>query len=352
MNTGIRRARAAKMLLAAALLLLAPLGSPVPRARAQTPAPPATERVPPKLNPWPYAGNSGAARATAEEAAQREKRVRLLKKFIQTGAILLIGYLLIFTLVGIINRQVKDLRVRHIVRKNISYLITALMLLYILFLWAQNIGTITIFLGFASAGLALALQEVILCVAGWFHLIVQRPFEVGDRIEFGGVKGDVIDIRLLQTSLLEIGNWVDCDQSTGRIAHIPNSAVFKREHYNYNRGFEFIWNEVKVLVTLESDWRRAEELMLARARGLAEGMEAVVRRKIAAMTRRYVIRYEKFTPIVYVSLRDSGVELVLRYLTEAKQRRSTQDALIRGILDDCAKEPRIALAYPTYRIVR
>jgi small-conductance mechanosensitive channel len=168
----------------------------------------------------------------------------------------------------------------------------------------------------------------------------------------GGVKGDVIDIRLFQTSLLEIGNWVDSDQSTGRIVHIPNSAIFKKEIYNYNRGFEFIWNEIKLLVTFESDWKRAEEIMLDRARALGGGMEEVVKKKIAAMTRRYMIHYDKLTPIVYVAIRESGVEVTLRYLTEAKQRRSTHDSLCRGILDDIAKEGRVQLAYPTYRIVK
>ena len=324
--------------------------SPIPAH--PSPPPPAASVSAAIAHPGTVVKNPAPARIAAKETARGEERARLVKKLIQTGIILAVGYLLIFVLVGIVNRQVKDLKVRHLVRKNISYLVTVLMLLYILFLWAQNIGTITIFLGVAGAGIALALQEVILCVAGWFHILVRRPFEVGDRIEMSGIKGDVIDIRLFHTSLLEIGNWVDSDQSTGRIVHIPNSAIFKRENFNYNRGFEFIWNEMKVLVTYESDWKRAEEIMLGHARRLAEGMEEVAKRKIAAMTRHYMIRYDKFTPIVYVAIRDSGVELTMRYLTEAKQRRSTQDALSREILEEFGKEPRISFAYPTYRIVK
>jgi small-conductance mechanosensitive channel len=168
----------------------------------------------------------------------------------------------------------------------------------------------------------------------------------------GGVKGDVIDIRLFQTALLEIGNWVDDDQSTGRIVNIPNSAIFKKENYNYNKGFEFIWSEIKILVTFESDWKRAEEIMLTQAGRLVSGMEEVVKKKITAMTRRYMIHYDKLTPIVYVSIRDSGIELALRYLTEAKMRRTTHDALCRAMLDEFAKHERVQFAYPTYRIVK
>jgi small-conductance mechanosensitive channel len=353
MKTRVSRARAARGLWTAGILLLFSLAPGLLAAQEPIPAhTPAAGAVPALSHPGPVVITPAPARLAAKEAARAEERTRLVKKLIQTLVIVAVGYLLIFMLVGIVNRQVKDLKVRHLVRKNISYLITVLMILYILFLWAQNIGTITIFLGVASVGIALALQEVILCVAGWFHILLRRPFEVGDRIELGGIKGDVIDIRLFQTSLLEIGNWVDNDQSTGRIANVPNSAIFKKENYNYNRGFEFIWNEMKVLVTYESDWKRAEEIMLGHARRLAEGMEEVAKRKIAAMTRHYMIRYDKLTPIVYVAIKESGIELTLRYLTEAKQRRSTQDSLSRAMLEEVSKEPRISFAYPTHRIVK
>lgn len=290
--------------------------------------------------------------ASTADGKLRESRAALWRKIIQSCVILAIGYLCIFVLALLVNRQIKDLKVRHLVRKNISYLVNILVLLYVFFLWAQNIGSLTIFLGVAGAGVALALQEVILCIAGWFFILLRRPFEVGDRVELGGVKGDVIDIRLFQTSLLEIGNWVGSDQSTGRIANIPNSAMFKRENYNYSRGFEYIWNEIRILVTFESDWKRAEEIMLAHARSRVMVTEERVKRKIAAMARRYMIHYDRLTPIVYADIKDSGIELTLRYLTEAKQRRSTQDALCRAILDDFKREERVNFAYTTYRIVR
>jgi len=152
--------------------------------------------------------------------------------------------------------------------------------------------------------------------------------------------------------LLEIGNWVETDQSTGRIVNVPNSAVFKKENYNYSRGFEFIWNEIKILVTFESDWKRAEEIMLNHGQTQADGMEDVVKNKIRKMTSRYMIRYEKLTPIVYIDIKDSGVQLTLRYLTESRKRRTTSDLLCRAILDDFEREGKVNYAYPTYRIVK
>lgn len=274
------------------------------------------------------------------------------KKLLQTGAVVIVGYLTVFLLVGIINRRIKDIKMKHLVRKKIVYLVNFLVILFVVFVWIQNISSITIFLTVVGAGVALALQEVLLCMAGWLLIIIRRPFEVGDRIEMGGVKGDVIDIRLFQTAVLEIGNWVAADQSTGRIVNVPNSAVFKKENYNYNRGFEFIWNEIRVLVTFESDWRRAEEIMLDSARKESSGLETIARKKIDEMAKHYMIYYEHWTPIVYVEIKESGVELVLRYLTEARKRRAGHDKLCRAILDDFSREPKVSFAYPTYRIIK
>ena len=276
----------------------------------------------------------------------------LQKKIIETIFILLTGYLLMFGFIGIINKRVKDIKTRHTVRKNAVYSVSIILFVVIFFIWIQNINSITIFLGVAGAGLALALQEVILSIAGWFLILLKHPFETGDRIEINGIQGDVIDIRIFQTSLLEIGNWVDADQSTGRIVNLPNSFVFKHANYNYSRGFEFIWHEIPVLLTFESDWKRGKEIMMSHAKNLAEGLEAEVSRKIGAMRNRYMIYYGKLTPIVYVNIKDSGVELTLRYLTEAKKRRSTQDQLCQAILNDFKKDPQVNLAYPTYRIVK
>jgi len=288
---------------------------------------------------------------TAEDRVN-SRRDAIYSKLLQTALIVLIGYLAMLFLVRVINYRIKDLKLRHLTRKNVVYIFNVLIILYIVFLWVQNISSITIFLSVISAGVVLVLQEPILSIAAWFFILVRRPFELGDRIELGGVKGDVIDIRLFQTSLLEVGNWVQADQSTGRVVNVPNSAVFKKENYNYSRGFEFVWNEIKIFVTFESDWKRAEEIMTMHGAAEAEGMGEIVKKKIRKMTSQYMIRYEKLTPIVYVDIKDNGVELTLRYLTEARKRRTTADSICRAILNDFEKEPKVDFAYPTYRIVK
>ncbi len=280
------------------------------------------------------------------------KERSIQRRIWETIFIALVSYLLMFSIVGIINKSIRDIKIRHTLRKNAIYLISITSFVIIFFIWIQNINSITIFFGVASAGIALALQEVILCIAGWILILVRNPFSVGDRIEINKIKGDVIDIRLFQTALLEIGNWVDADQSTGRIVNVPNSFIFKAGNYNYSRGFEFIWHEIPILLTFESDWKKGKQIMLKHASKLAEGTVEKVQRKLHAMSNRYMIYYDKLTPIVYVRIKDSGIELTLRYLTEAKNRRSTEDYLCRHILEDFAKEDSVNFAYPTYRIVK
>ena len=279
-------------------------------------------------------------------------RDQVMQQLWMTVVFIIAAYGILFVLNRIINRRIENLKSRHTIRKNVSYMINFLLIIAVIFIWLQRLNSLSIFLGFASAGLALALQEVILCVAGWFLIIARHPFGVGDRIEIAGVKGDVIDIRVLQTSVLEIGNWVDADQSTGRIVNIPNSYVYKHPNFNYNRGFEYIWNEIPVTITFESDWNRAKEIMMHHACQVADGLEDHFKRRIERMTSQYMIYFQNYTPIVYVDIQNSGIRLTLRYLTEAKKRRSTTDELSRAILDDFSREQAVTLAYQTFRIVK
>ncbi len=173
--------------------------------------------------------------------------------------------------------------------------------------------------------------------------------EVGDRIEIAGHKGDVIDIRLQQFTLNEIGNWVDADQSSGRIIHIPNGKVFSEPVANYDRGFRYIWHEVPVLVTFESDWKKAKDILTGIAFKHAEHLTAQAEQDLLTASRQYLINYTKLTPIVYTSVTDSGVRLTIRYLIEPRRRRGTEHAIWEDILTEFAACPDVDLAYHTVR---
>lgn len=246
-------------------------------------------------------------------------------------------------------RRVQDARGRYYARKAITYLTVAVGLIVMIRIWFTGVRDWGTFLGLVSAGLAIALKDLVANLAGWAFILWRRPFEVGDRIEIGAHAGDVIDLRLFQFTLLEIGGWVGADQSTGRIIHVPNGKVLTEPLANYTKGFRYVWDELAVLVTFESDWRRAKALLERVAATHAEHLTDEAQRQLLEASRRFMIFYTKLTPIVYTSVQDSGVLLTLRYLCDPRQRRTTAQAMWEDILTAFAAEPGIDFAYPTTR---
>jgi small-conductance mechanosensitive channel len=246
--------------------------------------------------------------------------------------------------------RIENVTLRYSVTKTAGYVLGFLLGVALLSIWLGDIVELSTFLGLVSAGLAIALHEPVTNLAGWAFLVIRKPFRVGDRIELdGGPAGDVIDQRLFMFSILEIGNWVDADQSTGRIIHIPNGVVFRRTIANSTHGFRYIWNELAVTVTFESDWERGYEILSELAHEAASEIGEEAREEVARTARRYMIFYEKLTPIVWVSVADNGVTLTVRYLCEARRRRSSASKLWSGILRAFAAETDIDFAYPTTR---
>jgi small-conductance mechanosensitive channel len=209
--------------------------------------------------------------------------------------------------------------------------------------------TLATFFGLLSAGLAIALKEPVANLAAWGFIVWARPFEVGDRIQIGAHAGDVIDLRLFQFTLNEIGNWVSADQSTGRIIHVPNGRIFTEPLANYDKGFKYIWNEVAVLITFESDWKKAKQILARIADKHAEHLTAQAEEELLTASRQYLINYRKLTPIVYTKAVDSGVQLTMRYLIDPRKRRGTEHAIWEDILTEFAVCPDVDLAYHTVR---
>lgn len=249
----------------------------------------------------------------------------------------------------IIYRQTKDVKKRYRWRKGITYVITFLIIFLIGRIWFQGFGSIATFMGIFAAGIAIALQDLLVNIAGWLFILWRRPFEVGDRIEINNNAGDVIDTRLFMFSLMEIGNWVHADQSTGRILHLPNGLVFKYSLANYSRGFDHIWNEIAVLVTFESDWEKAKDILSKIANKHAEHLSKNAEKRLKQAAKRYMIFYSKLTPIVWTSVQDSGVLLTIRYLCDPRKRRSTSQVIWEDILRQFGACDDIDFAYPTTR---
>lgn len=274
---------------------------------------------------------------------------RLLTKLLVSLLIILTLWLLRLLVTWVASRRTEDVRVQYRWRKATAYVAVALGALLIGVVWLENIQSMAVYLGLVSAGLAIALKDPLTNLFGWVFIVWRRPFVVGDRIQIGQHAGDVIDLRIFQFTMLEIGHWVDADQSTGRIIHVPNGQVFSDALANYTTGFEYIWNEVPVCVTFESNWEKAKEILQEIANRNAAQLSQSAADRIQQAARRFMIMYSKLTPTVYTSVEDSGVLLTIRYMCDPRKRRSSEQAIWEDILKAFAEQPDIEFAYPTQR---
>lgn len=254
-----------------------------------------------------------------------------------------------FAILKIVWRFTEDPRSRYNWRRSVSFTIGFLTVILIGSVWIRAIGQFGAFLGLLTAGLAIAMKDPLTNIAGWIFILTRKPFGLGDRIQIGEHAGDVIDLRLFQFTLLEIGNWVDADQSTGRIIHIPNGVIFTQHQANYSSGFKFIWNEIAVLVTFESNWRLARDILQKIVSEHAEALSADAEKKIIEASKKYMIFYQYLTPIVYTTVKESGILLTMRYICDARRRRITEHEIWEDVLKAFAAQKEIEFAYPTQR---
>ncbi len=172
---------------------------------------------------------------------------------------------------------------------------------------------------------------------------------MGDRVQIDDISGDILDISFFEFTMLEIKNWVDADQSTGRIIHVPNGLLFTRAIKNYNQAMNYIWNEIPVTITYESDWKKAKKILqqieIEHLKPLVEKLKP----NLEKAKKDFYVVYANVNPTIYTSLEDHGVKLTLRYLCNPKKRRNTEQLAIENILTEFAKHSDIDFAYPTTR---
>lgn len=250
----------------------------------------------------------------------------------------------------IVRRQTDDEEIRYKWRKNLAYVLSFFGFIIIGRIWFEGVGSLATFLGLLSAGLAIALRDPVTDMAGWVFLIWRKPFQAGDRIQIGETKGDVIDIRFFKFTVLEIGNWVSADQSTGRVIHMPNHLVLRESIANYTSDFDFLWNEIPIVVTFESDWKKAKEILIDIAQDHMQDYVLDAEEQVRRATKSYLIRYKNLTPIVYTEVVEVGVKLTIRHLSHARKRRGINQIMWEDILDRFAQEDSIDFAYNTLRI--
>ena len=271
------------------------------------------------------------------------------KIFVSICAVVLL-WLLRFLIKRVIWQHAEKVETRYRWRKTTGYIYMILVFLVLFRIWFNPHWDIVNIVALVAAAVIIALQDLIKSLAGWFTLIWMRPFQVGDRIQIdNGITGDVIDIRFFKFSLNEVGNWVHADQSTGRVMHVPNSVVLDKTIVNFTETFPYIWIELPVMITFESNWEKAKDILQKIADEHSQKVSTNAKAKIKEASKHYMIYYNMLTPIIYTSIAASGVLLTMRLLVEPHKRRNCEHTIWEDILKEFAQHKDIDYAYPTQR---
>lgn len=248
-----------------------------------------------------------------------------------------------------LESHVPDPKYHRRARRILNYIITIVSAILLWRIWLGGLGNLGTYLGLLSAGVAVAMQDTIANIAARAYILWLKPFKEGDRIEISDTRGDVIHTGLFHFSLLEVGKWVHADQSTGRIVHVPNNTILKRPLFNYTAGFKYIWHEISTTVTFESNWKVAKKILFNIAQESVGHLARDAAEQIKKSKRKFVIVYRKLDPVVYTNVAPSGVMFTIRYLTDPRNRRGTEESIWEKILVRFGQRGDIDFAYPTTR---
>ncbi len=251
-----------------------------------------------------------------------------------------------------IGRHVKDTAARYRARKAVSFTFYVASGLLLAAIFSDRLAGLTVAFGVAGAGIAFALQHVIVSIGGWVAISFGNFYATGDRIQLAGVKGDVIDIGILRTTLMEIGQWVDADLYNGRIVRIANRHVFTEPVFNYSADFPFLWDEITIPVRYGSDWKLARQMMAAVADEVCKDFALQSREAWLTAVRKYRLEEAAVEPVVTMAANDNWLQFTLRYVVDYRKRRAVKDQLFTRIFEKVdGSHDRIRLASATFEIV-
>lgn len=286
---------------------------------------------------------------------------RLLLSLIAIAVIVAIRYALHYV-ARLLRRFPKADRVRFWMHQAINLATAAFLIVALISIWVGPNSHLATFGGLIGAGIAFALQQFIIAIAGYFVILRGKHFSIGDRIIIGGVRGEVIALDFFQTTVLEMGQppgvesqtdpavWVMARQYTGRVVTVSNGQIFTEPVYNYSRDFPFIWEEIHVGIGYDDQYERAEEILLNVARKHVAAVEELSEHARAHLHRIYNLKPPDVKPAVYYRMTDNWVELALRFIVPDRGIRELKNAMYREILAQF-KAVGISVASSTYDIV-
>jgi small-conductance mechanosensitive channel len=247
-------------------------------------------------------------------------------------------------------KRITDLKTRYTANKAISVLSILFIIALCLRIWVTDTSALIVSYGIIGAALAFALQDVFKNFVGGFLIIISSMYRVGDRIAIDNNFGDVMDIGVLSSTLMEIRGWVSGDQPSGRLLIIPNGLVISHPLYNYTRDHSFVWDEISIPLTYDSDWRRAKDLILGIVIKETASTTMQADAEIERIGEKYYLPKKVVEPSAYIAFTDNWITLDVRYVTDARNRRILRSRLSELILSTIENEDKITISSTTITI--
>lgn len=207
--------------------------------------------------------------------------------------------------------------------------LNVIQIVVLLFIWDDYIKDLMTLISVVSAAMTIALRELILNFFCGLYIQMKKPFKVEDRIEVDGIKGDVMNISVLDFEVLEISNKDDRGQSTGIVVTFPNSVVFSKPLKNLTKGFKYIWDEITVNVKLDCDLSSNKQTLykIVNELEVVKNIPKKMKEQINSINTENRIYFNQYNPIIYTKLVDNHVELTIRYLMHPKKSRFVESVI-------------------------
>jgi len=275
----------------------------------------------------------------------------LFMKGLVAALVTLVILLLIHFAQTNVSSRIEDKNLRYKTRKAISYAGYLLALVFVLTIFNDQMKNLTVIIGALSVGIGFALRELILSLIGWFAISFWGLYHPGDRIQMGGIMGDVIDINPLTTTVMECGGWVKADLYNGRLVRLPNSLVFKEHIANYTSDFPFLWDEIVIPVRTCSDHRLARSIIENAGHTMLAKVTDESKAAWRGFAQHYRVEDANLEAMVTMSFDSNYIEFTLRYIVDYRVRRGTKDKLFTRILTDIeASNGRVQIGSTTVEL--
>lgn len=233
---------------------------------------------------------------------------------------------------------------KYMYNKKGSTIATCITFILLGLVWVDYLKNFITFITFISTAITLSLKDIIFNFFSGIYIRTSKLFSLEDRIEINGLKGDVVNINKTGFDLLEIGDRVNGEQSTGRIVHVPNSLIFTYPVKNYIKAFKYIWDEIKINIPLDADvYQTKKELYkIVKKNSTIRNIPNKMEDEVNDASTEYRIYFNNLEPIIYIEVVDAHIELYLRFLVHPKKQRNVENSIWLDILK-CNREGKIEL---------